>query len=156
MAALRNERNAPLFSHRATSLTDAWLPLKYACAFHWLCLARWHHGGSLLSSLLRVGALFGKVLSQFSQHDLIVYWHHRMGFQCQLDNAHLGDKSGLMYRDGQQRGWSDLEESSYSQHPMFKRGILRNVKHRSRDLLFWSRGREWRLTKHWRFHLYIV
>lgn len=157
MAAPRNECNDLLFfSYRAPSFVDAWLPMKYDGAFHWLCLARGHHGGSLHSSLLQVGTLFGKVLLKFSQHDLIVYWHCRMGFQCQLDNAHLGDKSGLMYRDGQQRGWSDLQEYSYSQHPMLKRDFLRNIKNRSRDLLFWRQGRERRLTKHWRFHSYIV
>ena len=51
-------------------LTHAWLPLKYKSAFHWLCLARWRHGGKLLANLLWAGALFEKVLWQFPQHGL--------------------------------------------------------------------------------------
>ena len=68
------------FFYTVALLVDAWLPLKYELVFCRLCLARWQHRARLLSILLRVGALFEKILLQFSQHGL----NCLLSLQCEV------------------------------------------------------------------------
>lgn len=63
---------------------------------------------------------------RFLSVDLIVGWHCRAGCQHQRDI--LENKSLLMYRGGQERGWSHLQECSFSQQPMFTWGHLQEYK----------------------------
>lgn len=72
--------SSPCLSYRVTLPRDAWLPLKYELVLHLFCLARWHHEARLLPILLRSGALFEKVLLQFTQHAL----NCLLAMQCEV------------------------------------------------------------------------
>lgn len=75
-----DDPSSSCLSYRVTLPRDAWLPLKYELVLHLFCLARWHHEARLLPILLRSGALFEKVLLQFTQHAL----NCLLALQCEV------------------------------------------------------------------------